>query len=112
MFEQLEEPEEKKPTNYTGVIIGIALLPVMILFTHLHKDDLGMAVYIVLGATILAVGIRWELKKRVWFWATIVFVLALHAYLLFVIQLPPGWFATIWSFHAISMLPIASRIFL
>jgi hypothetical protein len=106
MFEQIDEPEEKKPTNYTGVIIGAALLPVLILFMYPGKGDLGMAVVIVLGVCILAIGIRWNLRKHVWFWATIVFVLALHAYLLFVIQLPHGWLATIGSLHAIGLLPI------
>ena len=106
MFEQIEEPEEKKPTNYTGVIIGVVLLPVLIFFTHLGKGDLGMAVIIVIGTTILAIGIRWNLRKHVWFWATIVFVLALYSYLFFVVHLPHEWLATLGRLHRIGLLPI------
>jgi len=106
MFEQLEEPEEKKPTDYTGVIIGAAMLPVIFLFSHLGKIEQGLVVSIVLGTTFLAVKIRWDLRKHLWFWATIVLVLAAQLYVLFAVQLPRGWLASVGRLHAIGLLPI------
>jgi hypothetical protein len=108
MFDQIEEPEEEEEeeTNYTGVIIGVALLPVFLLFLYLGKEELGLVVTLVLGMAVFAVGLRWELRKHVWFWATIVLVLALHFYLIFVIHLPHEWLATIGRLHAIALLPI------
>jgi hypothetical protein len=112
MFEQCEEPEEKKPTDYTGLIIGATLLPVFLLFVHLGNPDMGLAVFVALGMVMLAVKIRWKLRKHVWFWAAIVLVLALHAYLLFVVQLPHGWLAELGKLHAIGLLPVGFADFL
>jgi hypothetical protein len=112
LFEQLEQPEEKKPTDYTGLKIAATLAPVFLLFVYLGNADMGLAVFIVLGAVILAIKFRWKLRKYIWFWATIVFILALHAYLLFVVQLPHGWLAELGKLHAIGMLPIAFVDFL
>lgn len=83
-------PKEKQPTDYTGLIIAAALAPVLILFLYFDKVDLGLTVFIVLGAIVLAIKIRWNLRKRVWFWATIVFILALHVPLFFVVRWPFG----------------------
>jgi len=55
---------------------------------------------------MLAVKIRWKLRRHVCFWATIVIVLALHVYLLFVVQLPNGWLAELGRLHAIGLLSI------
>ena len=106
MFELLEEPEEKKPTDYTGLKIATALAPVFLLFVYLGKVDMGLAVFIVLGMAIFAIKIRWNLRKHFWFWATISFVLALHVYLLFFVRLPQGWLAGLGKLHAIGLLPI------
>jgi hypothetical protein len=84
MFEY-DQPKEKPPTDYTGLIIGAILAPVLLVFMYLGKDDMGLAVSIVLGMILLAIKVRWDLRKHAWFWATIVFILALHAPLLFIV---------------------------
>jgi hypothetical protein len=109
MFEQLEEPEESeenKPTDYTGLKIAAVCMPVFLLFVYLGNAEMGLVAFIVLGMTILAVGLRWNLRRHVWFWATVVIVLALHAYLLFFLRLPNGWLAEIGRLHSIGLLPI------
>jgi hypothetical protein len=91
---------EKKPTDYTGVIIGAILLPVLLLFIYLGKEDMGRTVCVVLGMIMLAIRIRWDLRKRFWFWGIIICLLALHVPLFFIVQWPNGWLP------AIGLLPI------
>jgi len=93
----------KKPTDYTGLIIAAILAPVYIVFYLLNKEEMGRSVFIVLGMTMLAIRIRWDLRNRFWFWLVIVFVLALHVPLLFFVRWPEGYHG--WL-PAIGTLPI------
>ncbi len=88
MFER--EREAKGFTDYTGLKIGAGLLPVFFLFVYWGKADMGLAVLIVLGVTIGAIKIRWDLRKHVWFWAIIAVILTLHVPLFFAIRWPQG----------------------
>ena len=45
---------------------------------------------------MLAVKVRWNLRKHIWFWAVVVFVLALHVPLFFVVRWPQGNLPTIF----------------
>jgi 4-amino-4-deoxy-L-arabinose transferase-like glycosyltransferase len=85
-----DPPKEKEPVDYTGLkIVGI-LAPVFFLITFLSNADMGLAACIVLGMVMLAIKIRWQLRKRVWFWAIIGFILALHIPLILVVRWPQG----------------------
>lgn len=59
MFESIEEeekePDGQKPTDYTGVIIFVATLPILLFFTHIGKTDLGLNVGICLSMNVLAI---------------------------------------------------------
>jgi hypothetical protein len=99
--------KEKKPVDYTGLKILAVVAPVFFLFAYLGKAELGLAACVPLGMSIFAIKLRWELRKYVWFWAIIAFVLALHAWLLFVVLMPHGLLAGIGSLHAIGLLPVA-----
>jgi hypothetical protein len=94
---------EGKRTDYTGVIIVALLLPVYLVFYFLGMEEIGRSVSIVLGMTMLAVRVRWDLRKHFWFWAVIVLVLALHVPLLFLVRWPQGYHG--WL-PAIGTLPI------
>lgn len=83
-----ESPKEKEPVDYTGLKIGLVLLPVFFLITFLYNADAGLAACIVLGMITLAVKIRWRLRKHIWFWAIIAVILALHVPLVFMVQWP------------------------
>jgi hypothetical protein len=97
----MTENMEKKRADYTGIIIAAILIPVYLLFIYLGKEDLGWTIFVVLGAIMLAVRVRWDLRRHAWFWGTIAVVLVLHVPLLFVVQWPPA------MFHWVVMLPIA-----
>jgi hypothetical protein len=94
MFER--EREAKGLTDYAGLKIGAILLPMLLLFAYFGKEDMGLAAVIVLGVMAVAIKIRWNLRKHVWFWAIIAFVLALHVPLFFVIRWPQGNVATLF----------------
>ena len=85
-----DTPKEKEPTDYTGLKIVALLAPVFLVFIFLGNADMGLTVCIVLGMIMLAIKIRWNLRKHVWFWATIVFILALHVPLFFIVRWPQG----------------------
>jgi hypothetical protein len=89
MFER-DPREAKELTDYTGLKIGAILVPILLLFIYLGKADMGLAVFIVLGVIAVAIRIRWNLRRHVWFWAIIVVILALHIPLLLVVRWPQG----------------------
>lgn len=100
---EIEQQPKKKPTDYTGVIIAAIVAPVYLIFYLLGEEETGRSAFIVLGMTMLAIRVRWDLRKRFWFWAVIVLVLALHVPLLFVFRWPQGYHG--WL-PAIAYLPI------
>ncbi|MGB6899703.1 MAG: hypothetical protein WBE12_13980, partial [Candidatus Acidiferrum sp.] len=83
-------PKKKEPTDYTGLVIVAMLLPVFAVCVYLGNADIGLTAMIVLGMIMCAVRIRWNLRKHIWFWATIVFILALHVPLFFIVRWPLG----------------------
>lgn len=95
------ENMEKKRADYTGLIIAAILIPVYLLFIYIGKEELGWIVSVLLGVIMLAVRVRWDLRRHAWFWATIALVSVLHVPLLFLVGLPPA------VFHWVVMLPIA-----
>jgi len=101
MFEQTENPEPQKPTDWSGAIIGFALLPVFFIFMHVGKQDLGLGVCVCLMGILLAVKLRWDLRTKPWFWGVVVLVLALNMPLIVMVKWPHGWLP------AGSLLPIA-----
>jgi hypothetical protein len=87
MFDYEQPPkEENEPTDYTGLIIVAMLAPVFLVFVNLDKADMGLAVCIVLGMAMIAIRLRWKLRKHVWFWAIIVFLLAVQTPLLSIVR--------------------------
>jgi hypothetical protein len=86
----------KEPVDYSGLKIGAILAPVVLLFSYFGKADTGLAVFIVLGVMTVAIKIRWNLRKHVWFWAVIVLIFALHVPLFFVVRWPQGTVPTIF----------------
>lgn len=89
MFDS-DPPKEKEPVDYTGLKIVFLLAPVFFLFALLGNADMGLSACIVLGLVILAIKIRWNLRKHIWFWAIIAVTLALHIPLVLVVRWPQG----------------------
>lgn len=90
-----ESPKEKSSTDWSGTIIGVMLLPLFFVFVFLGKAELGFNVMLFLGLVMIAVKLRWKLRRYVWFWATIFFVLLLHIPFLFLVHWPQSHGPTI-----------------
>jgi hypothetical protein len=102
----METPDQQQGTDYSGVVIGVVLLPVFLIFRHFGRVDLALSACIILGMIMLAIRMRWDLRSRVWFWATIVFVLLLHVPLLLLVPFPHI------MVNRITLLPIGLADFL
>lgn len=83
-----DAPKEESSTDWTGTIIGALLLPVLFFFISIGKGELGFTACIVLGLSMIAVRLRWDLRRHVWFWATVILILTLHIPLLLVVRWP------------------------
>jgi hypothetical protein len=90
MFDDEPQVKEREPVDYTGPKVVAILAPVFFLVAYLSDKDTGLTVCLVLGAVILAIKLRWKLRKHVWFWAIIVFILALHLPLISIIRWKHG----------------------
>jgi hypothetical protein len=84
--ESSSEPQGR--TDYTGPIIVAMLAPVFFCFFYLGKADIGFTVCIVLGMVMLAIKLRWKLRRQAWFWVTIALILVLHIPFLFIVRWP------------------------
>jgi multisubunit Na+/H+ antiporter MnhB subunit len=87
----MAENIERKRTDYTGLIIAASLLPVYLLFLYFDQPDIGLTAFCCLGVILLAIRMRWELRKRAWFWAVMTVVLALHVPLIVLWRWPDRW---------------------
>src|ERR1700733_1820449 len=85
-----DPPKSKEAVDYTGLIGVLILSPVFFVITLLANADMALAACIVLGLIIIAIKIRWHLRKHVWFWAIIIVILALHIPLVLMVRWPQG----------------------
>ena len=74
--------------DWSGTIIAASVAPVFIVFVYLGKPELGFTVCIVLGMTILAVKLRWPLRRYAWFWVTTASALAVQVPFLALVHWP------------------------
>jgi hypothetical protein len=81
-------PDRPGRADWTGTIIGALLVPVFFFIVYLGKAEVGFTVCIVLGMVMLAIKLRWKLRRHAWFWGTIALILALHIPFLSIVQWP------------------------
>ena len=85
-----DPPKEKESVDYTGLKIGVVLLPMFFVITFLSNAEMALGAVIVLGVIIFAIKLRLHLRKHFWFWSVIVFILALHVPLILRFRVPQG----------------------
>jgi len=76
-------------------------MPIVFLSIYFGKEQMGRTFCVGFGGLLVAARVRWDLRRRFWFWGILVLMLALQIPLIFVVQWPRGWVP------AIAMLPIA-----
>jgi hypothetical protein len=85
MHEQslVEQADGKSPfdrlSRTTALVALLCSLPFFFLFEYLGDPAKGRAAAGCVGMIVFVVWIRWDLRKRVWFWATITILVLLHA---------------------------------
>jgi hypothetical protein len=86
-----ESEEIQKPTDYSGLIIGLILIPVFFLFRHFGNTDEGLNAFVCFAVNLLVIRIYWNLKTYVWFWIVVIVLMLLHIALILKIQWPHEW---------------------
>lgn len=74
--------------DWTGLIMAALAAPVFILFVYLGKAEMGFTVSLVLCVAMIAIKLRWKLRRHPWFWMTIALVLLLHIPFFFIVRWP------------------------
>jgi hypothetical protein len=95
-----ELEETQGPTRMTAFYIGIGLLPVIFLFDHLGRIDLGLNLFLALSVDAIVIRTRWELKKYAWFWAVMASIAAVEVPIVLGVKWPRQWVP------AVALLPI------
>ena len=62
----------RKLTAKAAYLILLCSLPILIVFAILGKVWMGFGAWICSGLVMLVVRARWDLRKHIWFWVTIV----------------------------------------
>lgn len=71
------------------VIFGTVLLA--LLFVHFGRFDLARPTLISVAMIVLAIVMRWKLRRHVWFWITMAFLAALHLPLILFVPWTTRW---------------------
>jgi hypothetical protein len=87
--ESFAETEEKKPfdrlTQKTAFVVLLLVVPIYFAFDHAGYPGRGRVAAICAAMIMASAWMRWDLKNRVWFWATIAFLILLHVPLVLLI---------------------------
>jgi hypothetical protein len=78
--------EQKGRADWTGLIIVALLAPLFFFSIYLGKAEMGFTACVALGMVILAIKLRWNLRRHAWFWVTIALILALQIPFLFIVR--------------------------
>jgi hypothetical protein len=86
------EEDRKMRLPWWGVL-GIILggLPVLILFDHFGKYNLGRPTLTSAIMVIIAIAMRWKLRRHAWFWGTMICFAALHVPLVLLVPWTTRW---------------------
>jgi hypothetical protein len=86
----MPEPGRKWTLRDTAVL-SIAVFPLGLLAEHFTGRGSGLPTSLCAGIIFIAVWWRWDLSDRLWFWATVAAIVALHAVLIFSVHWTTRW---------------------
>lgn len=73
-------------TKKWAIFAGICSSPLFILFAYFGDPGKGRAAWVSAGMIALAARCLWDLRKRIWFWITIVVIGLIHVPLILFIR--------------------------
>lgn len=82
-----ESEEIRKPTDYSGLIIGLVSIPVYFLVSHFGDANQGLNAFVCFAVALLVIRIYWNFRTKIWFWLVIVVLLFLHIPLILKLEL-------------------------
>lgn len=65
----------RRLTRMSAFAAMLCSLPVLLLFAYFGKKYLGIGAWICGAIVLLVIRKRWDLRKRLWFWIAVVFML-------------------------------------
>jgi hypothetical protein len=87
-YDENSSREQKAGADWTGLLMAALAAPVFFVFVYLGKAEIGFTVSIVLCMTMIAVKLRWQLRRHTWFWMAIAFILSLHIPFFYFVRWP------------------------
>jgi len=81
---------ERKWTHWYTFVLVIAVFPLLLLAEHFRSGS-GRPATLSAGMVVVAVWWRWDLRDRLWFWATVIVIVALHILLVWSVHWTRGW---------------------
>lgn len=75
-----------------GVLcVMFAALPLVLLFVYFRKFALALPTLDSVAIVIIAVAMRWQLRRHAWFWITMTLIAALHVLLILFVPWTTKW---------------------
>jgi hypothetical protein len=84
--------DRKMRLPWWGILCVIfGALALLILFDHFGKLTLARPTMTSAAVVIIAIAMRWKLKRHVWFWITMIVFVALHVPLVLLVPWTTRW---------------------
>lgn len=84
--------DRKMRLPWWGVLcVILSALAVLILFDHFGQLALARPTMISAAVVVIAIAMRWRLKRHVWFWVTMIVFAALHVPLILFVPWTTKW---------------------
>jgi hypothetical protein len=78
----MEETDRKSPfdrlTRKAALVVTLCAVPLYFAFAYVGDPAKGRVASICVAMIITAIWMRWDLRKRAWFWVTIAILVLLH----------------------------------
>jgi hypothetical protein len=94
---QLDIDDDRKALKqmhlpWWGVVwVIVGAISFAALFDLLGRFDLARPTLYSMGAVVLAIAVRWKLRRHVWFWVTMAIIAALHILVILFVPWTTQW---------------------
>jgi len=78
-------------------------LPIALLFVYFGRFDLARPTLLSIIVIIVALAMKWELRRRMWFWVTIAVVAVLHVLLIVAVPWTTRWIPAVVATPALAL---------